>query len=87
MPLHALVLLAITTGARHGELLSLKWADVDLKGGRATLHDTKNRERRTLPLAGKALEALRQLKLQHSARSEYLCPSPTVVLDHKTDKP
>ena len=56
-PLHALVLLAITTGARRGELVSLKWADVDLKGGRATIHDTKNGEQRTLPLAGKALEA------------------------------
>jgi integrase len=83
-PLHALVLLAITTGARRGELLSLKWADVDLKAGRATLHDTKNGEQRTLPLAGKALEALRQLKLQNSARSEYLFPSPTLVLDPKT---
>ena len=63
VPLHALVLLAITTGARRGELVSLKWADVDLKAGRATIHDTKNGEQRTLPLAGKALEALRQLKL------------------------
>jgi integrase len=87
-PLHALVLLAITTGARRGELVSLKWADVDLKTGRASLHDTKNGEERTLPLAGKALEALRQLKLQNSARSEYVFPSPTVVLDHpKTGKP
>ena len=83
-PLHALVLLAITTGARRGELVSLKWADVDLKVGRATIHDTKNGEQRTLPLAGKALEALRQLKLQDSARSEYLFPSPTVVLDPET---
>ena len=32
-PLHALVLLAIMTGARRGELVSLKWADVDLKAG------------------------------------------------------
>ena len=86
-PLHALVLLAITTGARRGELLSLKWADVDLKTGRATLHDTKNGEQRTLPLAGKALEALRQLKLQNSASSEYLFPSPAVVLDPKTGRP
>ena len=44
VPLHALVLLAITTGARRGELLSLKWAGVDLNAGRATLHDTKNGE-------------------------------------------
>ena len=86
-PLYALILLAITTGARRGELLSLRWADMDLKVGRATLRDTKNGEQRTLPLAGKALEALRQLKLQNSARSEYLFPSPTVVLDPKTGKP
>ena len=52
VPLHALALLAITTGARRGELVSLKWADVDLKTGRATIHDTKNGEHRTLPLAG-----------------------------------
>ena len=37
-----------------------------------------------MPLAGKTLEALRQLKLQNSARSEYLFPSPTVVLNPKT---
>jgi integrase len=87
VPLHALVLLAITTGALRGELVSLRWVDVDLKPGRATIHDTKNGEQRTLPLAGKALEALRQLKLQNSARSEYLFPSPTVVLDPETGKP
>jgi integrase len=87
-PLDALVLLAISTGARRGELVSLKWADVELKAaGRATLHDTKNGEQRTLPLAGKALEALRQRELQNSARSEYLFPSPTMVLDPKTGKP
>jgi integrase len=85
-PLHALVLLAITTGARRGELVSLKWADVDFKAGRATIHDTKNGEQRTLPLAGKALEALRQIKLQNSPRSDYLFSSPTVVLDPKTGK-
>ena len=60
---------------------------MDLKAGRATLHDTKNGEQRTLPLAGKALEALRQLKLQNSARSGYLFPAPTVVLDPETGKP
>ena len=52
-----------------------------------TLQDTKNGEQRTLPLAGKALEAVRQLKLQNSARSGYLFPSPTVVFDPKTGKP
>lgn len=30
-PLYTLVLLAITTGARRGELASLRWADVDIR--------------------------------------------------------
>jgi integrase len=75
--LHALVLLAISTGARRGELIHLKWADIDLKKNRATVHETKNGEPRTLPLVGKALEAIRELKLQDSARSEYVFPQPS----------
>jgi integrase len=87
VPLHTLVLLAISTGARRGELLSLRWADVDLKAGRALVRETKNGEQRTLPLAGKALEALRSLKLQNSARSAYVFQAPTVVFDPATGKP
>ncbi|HTW39039.1 MAG TPA: site-specific integrase [Steroidobacteraceae bacterium] len=75
--LHALVLLAITTGARKGELITLKWADVGLKTGRALVRETKNDEQRTLPLAGKALDALRELKLHNSARSEYVFAQPS----------
>lgn len=75
--LRALVLLALTTGARRGELIGLTWADVDVKGGRALVRDSKNGEQRTLPLAGKALEALRGLKLQGSARSGYVFPQPS----------
>jgi integrase len=82
--LHALVLLAITTGARRGELINLQWSDVDMKAGRAHVRETKNDEQRVLPLAGKALEALRTLKLQNSARSAYVFPSPVVVFDPAT---
>jgi integrase len=78
-PLYTLVLLAISTGARKGELINLKWADVrfDPKAARAVVHETKNGEPRTLPLVGKALEALRGLKLRGSARSEYVFPQPS----------
>jgi integrase len=85
--LHALVLLAITTGARKGELINLRWADVDLKKGFALVRETKNDDQRTLPLAGKALEALRELKLQNSARSAFVFPQMTVVLDPETGEP
>ncbi len=57
--LYTLVLLAISTGGRRGELLSLRWPDIDLERGLATVHHTKNGERRALPLAGPALEELK----------------------------
>ena len=58
--LHPLVLLALATGARRGELLGLKWTDVDLVRGVITLHVTKNRERRAIPTAGAALRVLQE---------------------------
>ena len=76
-PLRTLVLVAITTGARKGELTQLKWVDIDVKKGRALVRETKNDEPRTLPLAGSALEALRELKLNNSARSEYVFAQPS----------
>jgi integrase len=58
--LYQVVVLAISTGMRRGEILNLAWDDVDLTRGRATLHDTKNGERRVVPLVGLALEMLKE---------------------------
>lgn len=66
--LYPLVVLALSTGARQGELLGLRWPDVDLKRRVAVLHDTKNRERRALPLSGLALDLLRDMKLSKVRR-------------------
>lgn len=52
--LYPLVVLALSTGARQGELLSLRWPDVDLERGVAVVHHTKNGERRALSITGKA---------------------------------
>ena len=76
-PLHTLTLLAISTGARRGELIRLKWTDVDLKSARAIVHDTKNGDPRTLPLVGKALPAMRTLKLKGSANSAWVFQQPS----------
>jgi integrase len=57
--LHALVLSAMLTGARLGELLALTWRDVDLERGRAQLGRSKNGDRRTLVLLPQVVEALR----------------------------
>jgi integrase len=60
--LYAIVLIALTTGARKGEILRLRWKDVDLNSNRAVLHDTKNKERRSLALVAQVVEELRNLK-------------------------
>lgn len=58
--LYPAVVLALSTGARAQELLGLRWPQVDLARQVATLHETKNGERRVLPLAGHALDLLRE---------------------------
>lgn len=58
--LRPLVLLALATGARQGELLWLTWDRVDLKAGTAYLAETKNSDPRTLYIRGPALEALKE---------------------------
>src|SRR5262245_2002128 len=40
------IVAALQTGARRGELLNLRWADVDFEGGTVTFRRTKNGERR-----------------------------------------
>jgi integrase len=84
--LRALVLLAISTGARRGELINLTWDDIDRKVargkheppiGRAIVRETKNGEPRVLPLVGKALEAVRALKLQGSAKNDCVFAQPS----------
>ena len=58
--LYTVVVLALSTGMRQGEIMGLTWDDVDLHQGRATLHETKNGERRVVPLSGKALALLKE---------------------------
>lgn len=59
--LYPLVVTAISTGARHGELTGLRWPDVNFNRGMLTFHETKNGERRSVPLTGHALDELKAL--------------------------
>ncbi len=65
--LYLLVLLAITTGARRGELLSLRWADIDIGRARAHICTTKNGEPKVLPLVPAVMEELQRFKCAPSA--------------------
>ncbi len=54
-----MVVLALSTGMRAGEIRNLKWDQIDLKRKRITLTDTKNRETRTVPLVGHAYDKMK----------------------------
>jgi len=59
--LRSKVITALNTGMRKGKILGLKWEDVDLKHGFILLKDTKNRERREIPISGTAREVFQGL--------------------------
>ncbi|MCP5361139.1 MAG: site-specific integrase [Hyphomicrobiales bacterium] len=59
--LYPVVILALSTGMRYGEIMHLTWDDVNTEQGYVILHETKNGERRRVPLAGRALQEVRAL--------------------------
>jgi len=54
------VILGLDTGARRGELLSLRWPDVDFRTGIVTFRETKTGETRQVPLTTRAKKALQE---------------------------
>ncbi|MHB1532737.1 tyrosine-type recombinase/integrase [Acidithiobacillus sp.] len=59
--LAAIVGFAIETAMRQGEIMGLTWGQIDLGKRTAALEDTKNGERRTVPLSSKAVKILESL--------------------------
>jgi integrase len=64
--LRDIILFALNTGMRQDEILSLKWSQVDMLRRTVTLLETKNKEKRTIPLNQTALGLLRAKgKIRH----------------------
>jgi len=64
--LFTVVVFALSTGARKGEILGLTLADVDLQRGSAVFRNTKNGDTRSVPLA----RHLRELLTEQVAKAE-----------------
>jgi integrase len=60
--IHLFVLLSLSTGMRKNEVLGLRWADFDQDMKQLTLHDTKNGEKRGIPVAAQALAELLRVR-------------------------
>ena len=56
--LPCVVRFALETGMRRGEMASMTWANVDLKKPTVTLPETKNGEKRIVPLSKEAIRIL-----------------------------
>jgi integrase len=80
--LYMCVILALSSGMRQAELMGLKWQDVNLKEGFLILHETKNGDRRRVPLSGRGLELLREHAKVRRIDTDLLFPG----IVHK-DKP
>lgn len=60
--MYLLLIMALTTGARKGELLSLKWEDIDFKARVASVNQTKTDKPRLLPLTSNVVQELMRFR-------------------------
>lgn len=90
-PRHAFYVLALTSAMRRGEMLALRWEDVDLDAGEADVNATLRqvsrwrfrrdptktvRSERRVPLNDEAVEALRAYRRDHATSTGFVFARP-----------
>jgi integrase len=85
--LYLVVVLAISTGMRQGELMSLRWNQIDFKGRGVTLHETKNGERRRVTLVGLALKLMQDHGLVRRTDTDLVFPGKNPLRPVDLKKP
>lgn len=76
------VVLAIETGMRRGELLSIRWQDVDVSRRVARIVRTKNGHERVIPLTSLAIQTLTALPVI----GDRVCPLTEVAVRQAWDR-
>jgi len=82
--LKEIVAFALNTGMRQGEILSLKWSQVDLERQEITVLITKNKEPRTLPINDE-VQNLLKAKMATRKGSAYVFPSESGTMIGKNN--
>lgn len=68
LDLYSIIVLAIETAMRQGEILKLEWEHVNLKSRIVHLPETKNGTKRDVPLSVRARDALIRIGVKNSGR-------------------
>jgi len=75
--LYLAVVLSLVTGARQSEVMTLKWGQIDFTRKIITLHETKNGERRALPLVSEAFTLLHARAKVRNIQDDRVFPPTT----------
>ncbi len=78
--LRQVVVFALNTGMRMGEILALMWHAVDLNRSTAMVYRSKNGERRTIPINQTVLALLKEQAKVRSLSTTLVFPSKTFTL-------
>lgn len=77
--LYVIVVIALSTGMRKGEVLNLRWNNIDFENQEIHIDDSKNGESRCASLVGHALKLL-QNKYKEQKKNDLVFPSKKDVL-------
>lgn len=77
------VLISLFSGQRRGNILGLRWSQIDLNNGFMYLPDTKNSEPMQVPITGQLRDLLE--KINQNAKSDWVLPSSKSKSGHLED--
>lgn len=75
-PLRSMIIIALHTGMRKGEILGLRWEDIDFKNRVIHLEKTKNHERRDIHMNETVYQTLLRLKTAPQVSLKWVFVNP-----------
>jgi len=73
--LYSIVRIALLSGMRFGEIIGLQWVDVDFGQRKILLEETKNGDRRIIPITDEVGAAFKECQTYGSDKNNYVFPA------------
>jgi len=87
--LHSILIVALSTGMRQSEIMTLRWGDILIEDnddfGLILLDTTKNGERRGVPLVRNAFVAIKSMRLAHATANNALIDGTALLFPSEND--